>query len=106
MDFPDHRTLLFPSPRSPSSRDSRPPTASTPQSIPPPFAPASRDPAGLNAPRRLYLFTPTHDDLIHRSLDLSAQIGIATSRIDREISTDITRDRLRRLFPSAPATEN
>lgn len=104
---PDHRTLLFPSSRNPQR-----PATSTPRSISPSFAPAgfrqpSLGPASLNPPRRLYLYTPTHDELIHRSLDLAAQVGIATSRIDREISTDVTRDRLRRLFPSAPSpTDN
>jgi hypothetical protein len=98
---PDHRTVPFPSPRNPQR-----PAASTPQSISPSFAPASFRPSSLNAPCRIYLYTPTRDELIHRSLDLAAQVGIATSHIDREIATEVTRDRIRRLFPSAPTAEN
>lgn len=90
-ELPDRRTLAFPRPG-----DSHRPRAA-PQSLSPSLAPSS-----LNTRRRLYLYTPTADELIHRSLDLAAQVGIATSRIDREIATDITRDRVRRLFPNAP----
>jgi hypothetical protein len=54
----------------------------------------------LNAPRRLYLYKPSEEELIQRSLDLASQIGIAVSQVDREIIDNITRDRLRRIFPN------
>jgi hypothetical protein len=97
----DHRTLPFPAPPDPSPRNQQRPPPSEP-----PASPAAFGPSNVNPSRRLYLYRPTQDELIHRSLDLAAQVGIATSRIDGEISTTITRDRLRRLFPAAPPTEN
>ena len=46
-----------------------------------------------------YSCNPTEEDLIHQSLDLSFQVDVAISHIDRQIIDQITRDRHRRLLP-------
>ena len=45
-----------------------------------------------------WLYNPTQDELIYSSLDLSFQVNVAVSRVDREIIDTITRDRVRRIF--------
>ncbi len=83
----DHNLLAFP-PRVPSQ------------------SPDTTQP-NLNTRRRLYLYKPTEEEFLNRSLDLAYQVGIAVSHIEREIMDSITRDRQRRIFPSTPlATEN
>jgi hypothetical protein len=46
-----------------------------------------------------YRSHPTAEELIHQSLDLSFQVDLAISHIDRQIIDQITRDRHRRLIP-------
>jgi hypothetical protein len=46
-----------------------------------------------------YLCNPTEVDLIHQSLDLSFQVDLAVSHVDRQIIDQISRDRIRRLIP-------
>jgi hypothetical protein len=41
---------------------------------------------------------PLRDELIYSSLDLSFQVGVTISHVDREIIDTITRDRFRRLY--------
>jgi hypothetical protein len=55
------------------------------------------DPPAFDRPRRC---DPTEEELIHQSLDLSSQVNLAVSQIDREIIDHISRDRNRRLFPN------
>lgn len=48
-----------------------------------------------------WLYNPTNctqDEQIYSSLDLSFQVNVAVSRVDREIIDSITRDRVRRFF--------
>ena len=60
------------------------------------------DQPAFNQPSRPYLCDPTEEEeLIHESLDLSFQVGLAVSHIDREIIDQISRDRNRRLFPNS-----
>jgi hypothetical protein len=57
--------------------------------------------SAFNQPSRPYLCDPTEEEeLIHESLDLSFQVGLAVSHIDREIIDKISRNRNRRLFPN------
>ncbi len=52
--------------------------------------------------RRPHLCHPTEEELIHQALDLSFQVDLAVSHIDRQIIDHISRDRNRRLIPPTP----
>jgi hypothetical protein len=58
-------------------------------------------PSASACPVQPYPSHPTAEDLIHQSLDLSFQVDLAISHIDRQIIDQITRDRHRRLLPPA-----
>jgi hypothetical protein len=61
------------------------------------FSPRTPKPVS-HAPWLYNPTTPTQDELIYGSLDLSFQVNVAVSRVDREIIDTITRDRVRRIF--------
>ncbi len=81
-----------------SSPSSPPPLATLPRNLSS-LAVDHAQPA-FNPPGRPYLCQPTEVDLIHQSLDLSFQVDLAVSHIDREIIDQISRDRHRRLSPN------
>jgi hypothetical protein len=61
------------------------------------FSPRTPKPAS-HGPWLYNPTNPTQDELIYSSLDLSFQVNVAVSRVDREIIDTITRDRIRRIF--------